>query len=511
VTDDNLRLASVGRLVRRRWRPLLGVAVVGAVLGFGLSFLLSPGYQAASKVLIQGQSVKLALVTETQIATSLAVLDATSKELGWGVSGIGLQGSVSANVLDGSVIEIVGTAPTRDRARALTDSVTAHYVAFSAKIANDTTAAAAAAQTQRRQAFQKPVDDLTAQVRALEANPRRSPAEDVTLDDLRRSLQTATTALATYDTEQTKSSSTGTQTAGTQTGTQTTATTVLEPAIDRGAATPTPVELTIAGAVVCVLVCVLLFIRAERTDDRLRTPDDVAAALGAPVVATFGVEPDDETAQPASSRNWLGNLLRTEAAWDPIAPPLEDERDEARYRRVLAQLRAGPTDELRAVVALIYDDDAAGVLAVARFAAAVATEERPVVAVTNRAEAARLIRRQAGHGGPRRLPVSVIGTREPVPSSARLVLHVVDLAAAHPVIPDYAPAKVAFLALGVGLRTPAELIAVDGACTDAGLSLRGAVLAELREREPAAAGGPGSSAPTATPTSDNGSTLTGSA
>ena len=126
--DDVVRLSVVGALVRRRWRLLAAFAAIGALVGFGLSFVVSPGFAASSKVLLKGQLDKNQLLTETQIATSLSVLDRVAVDLKWGVSGLDLQGDVTATVLDGNVLEITGVASTSDRARQLTDRAAADYV-----------------------------------------------------------------------------------------------------------------------------------------------------------------------------------------------------------------------------------------------------------------------------------------------------------------------------------------------------------------------------------------------
>ena len=196
--DDVIRLTAIGALARRRWRILLLFALVGALVGFGLSFVLSPGHQASSKILLKGQPDKNQLLSETQIATSLAVLDHVADDLQWGVSGIELQGKVAATVLDGNVLEIAGVASTTERARALTDKAAAEYVAASNGILNDTRAATDAAARRRHDAAQKQIDDLQAKLAAAQAKPP-SPDATAEVNRLTSALSTAQGELAELD------------------------------------------------------------------------------------------------------------------------------------------------------------------------------------------------------------------------------------------------------------------------------------------------------------------------
>ena len=54
LTDDTVRLALVGQVLRRRWRLLVALAVLGAAVGAAASILFSPGYKTTSSVLLQG-------------------------------------------------------------------------------------------------------------------------------------------------------------------------------------------------------------------------------------------------------------------------------------------------------------------------------------------------------------------------------------------------------------------------------------------------------------------------
>ncbi|MFC5996696.1 exopolysaccharide biosynthesis protein [Pseudonocardia hispaniensis] len=443
--EDVVRLSVVGQLVRRRWRLLAALAGLGALVGLGLSLLFSPGYEAASRVLLQGSRDKQQVLSEAQVAMSLVVLDRTAAGLGWGDSAADLQRSVSAAVVDGNVIEISGTARNADRAQQLVGRVTQEYVTFSTQISDNAAAAAAATLLQRRVAAQRKVDETTARINELQGSPAlgAASAEGATaraeLDRLRTTL-----AEAAADLDEIKKG-------GQQSGTARSGPsgiTVIGPAVVRGAASPTMPQFMLGGALVFGLVGLLGLLVAVRTDRRLRDEEAIATALGAPVLTTVDIAvPPGDRAQdrPDDGRrlswNRLRDLLRDEVAW--TGAPGDGAGTDARLRRLLARLR-GSADAAAALLVLVPDDDPA-----AQHAA------RRLVAVAD--------------GTPVR------------------VERVLDIAG-QPTLADCAPAD-AVVVLASGTRTAWELVALAGACLDLGCPLVGAIVvrpcpAESDEREP---------------------------
>src|SRR5438876_721858 len=102
LTDDTVRLAMVGQVLRRRWRLLAALAVLGAAVGAVASILLSPGYKTTSNVLLQGPRQADELLTQAQVATSSVVLDRAAAVLPWHPSGADLQKKVTASVSTGN-------------------------------------------------------------------------------------------------------------------------------------------------------------------------------------------------------------------------------------------------------------------------------------------------------------------------------------------------------------------------------------------------------------------------
>jgi hypothetical protein len=474
VGDDVVRLSVVGTLARRRWRLIMAFAVVGAVIGFGLSFVLSPGHLAASKVLLKGQPDKNQLLTETQVAMSLVVLDRVAEDLQWGVAGIELQDHVGAEVLDGNVLQITGVAATPERARALTDRAAAEYVLASTQILNDTRKADENAQRRIHDAGQKRVDDLRARLATAQERALQTPSDDATSEVARLTteLSAAENELAQRDRQAAQRadepSSSGTAT-------------ILEPALDRGRAAPTPVQLVAGGAVVLPVLALYGLLWHARRGGWLRDHDQIAAALGAPVLADVSVSASD---LPASTGS--GSATRrgeptgdrrggAETAW----VDQHDLGETIRYRRVLHRL-GGADDGPLALLAVVPRDDGAAQAAVVALAAVAAAERGPVRLVVDDPGVVELYRPLVPDG--RRVLVTAAGGDE----SGATVLRLVGVEPARPTVPDGLTDRAVLLVTGLGTRTSGELVDIAGACHDAGAPLTGAVLVTVAAPAPSA-------------------------
>ncbi|BFO16125.1 hypothetical protein SHKM778_25130 [Streptomyces sp. KM77-8] len=140
LSEDTIRLVTIGRIVRRRRRLLVVLTVVGALVGYGVSVLFPPRYTTSASVLLPGAWEERELLTRTEIATSSVVVDRAAAALGWpGVDGEELKDRVTAKAADGNIIEVSGTAGTPGQAQQLADQVVQEFVAFSARLADDTT------------------------------------------------------------------------------------------------------------------------------------------------------------------------------------------------------------------------------------------------------------------------------------------------------------------------------------------------------------------------------------
>lgn len=488
--DDVLRLSFIGSIARRRWRLLVVLAVVGGLLGFGASPLLAPGHVAVSKVLLQDAADEEELLTEVQIAMSQVVLDRTATGLGW-VSGAELRDAVTAEVLEGNVIRVTGTASTQERAVQLTDRATAEYVAFSDQLLDDATSAAVAVLQDRRDTIVERIETTGDRVAELQRSPLvnidtpEGALVRAELDQLGRALNDANVELDEIDGREAETE------AENEAGRA--AIGVLESAVPGGAAPPSVVHLVVGGALLLSLLGMFALVTASRTDRRLREADAIGAALGAPVLARVDVRAVASRARRRSLRTWLTGLLRDDAVAVPGPATVDPAAEALRYRRALSRLHRAPGESTRLLV-LVPADDAAAHRAVASLAAAAAGAGRPVTVVTDDPDLG-----DAAHAAASLLPgpaaVAVRATARPASPMPGTELSVVEVDLGRPTVPESARARGAIVVLSLGSWTAWELVGLTEACADAGHAVLGAIVVTPRapgrgraaaRREPAA-------------------------
>ncbi|MEV5510685.1 Wzz/FepE/Etk N-terminal domain-containing protein [Streptomyces orinoci] len=425
MSDDPIRLVTIGRILRRRWRLLAVLAVVGALAGYGTSLLYPPRYTASASVLLPGQWEERALLTQAEIATSSAVADRAAAALGWrGVSGRELHNRVSAKAADGNIIKISGTADTPERAQRLSDQVAQQFVTFAARIAGaggDSTDPDAAtgpeALRQKVAEAGRRITDL-----ANSANPGQT-VEGVQarteLEKLRTGLEEAIKKLDQAGPAANKAGMV-----------------VMGPAArPAGAAPPTRTQLIAAGALLFFLLAVVGHLIAARVNRRLRTEAEIAAALGSVVLGTVEVVAERSAHGPEGrgARARIRRLLGVDTRWEiPVPPASGDEAGRRiRCRRVCARLR----DQLPAdgcLLVVVPDGD-------------------------------EIARRAAGQ-----LVAEAGGDS---------LLRVVGVPVSQPMVPDRDTESGALVVLSAGSRTAEELAGIAEACADGGHEVVGIVLA----------------------------------
>ncbi|KPC61518.1 Wzz/FepE/Etk N-terminal domain-containing protein [Streptomyces chattanoogensis] len=436
MSDDTVRLVTIGRILCRRWRLLAVVAVVGALVGYGASLLFPPSYTTSASVLLAGQWEERELLTQAEIAASSAVVDRAAATLGWtGVSGSELRDRVSAQAADGNIIKISGTADTPERAQRLSDQVARQFVAFAARIAGDSTDPEAAtgpealrqkvAQTNRRITDLANAADPGQTVESVQARTE--------LEQLRTALQEAMKKLDEADLATNKANMV-----------------VMGPAArPTGEAPPTRMQLTAAGALLFLLLAVIGHLAAARVNRRLRTEPAIAAALGSALLGTVDVpgERPGHRQKGHGPRAWIRRLLGVDTRWDIPTP--QTSGDEAsrsiRYRRVCARLR----DQLpapRRLLVVVPDGD-------------------------------EIARRAAGQ---------LVAEAKSDP-----LLRVVGVSVSQPMVPDRDTESGALVVLSAGSWTAGELAGIAEACADGKHEVVGIVVAgTVRARPTRSAGRP---------------------
>lgn len=422
MSDDTIRLATIGRMIRRRRRLLTILTLLGALVGYGTSVLVPPRYTTSASVLLPGAWEERELLTQTEIATSSAVVDRAAAALHWpGVSGRDLRDRVGAKAADGNIITISGTAGTPERAQRLADEVARQFVTFAARIVDDDTDPEAAAQLT---ALQQMVVRTSRRITELAdaTDPGRTVESVQTrteLAKLRTSLQEAVNKLDQAGPAADKAHMV-----------------VMGPAArPAGEAPPTRIQLVVAGALLFFLLAVVGQLAAARMSRRLRTPPEIAAALGAALLGTVDV-PDERPGRRADGpgpRARIRRLLGADIRWDIPTPPASGDEAgrQIRYRRVCARLR----DRLpapRRLLVVVPDGD-------------------------------EIARRAAG--------------RLATEAGSDPLLRVVGVSVSQPMVADRDDESGALVMLSAGSWTAVELAGIAEACADAKHEVVGIVLA----------------------------------
>jgi capsular polysaccharide biosynthesis protein len=429
LNEDTIRLATIGRILRRRWRLLAALALVGALVGYGTSVLFPPRYTASASVLLPGQWEERELLTQVDVATSSTVVEQAATALDWNdVSGTDLQDRVSAKASDGNIIKISGTADTPKRAQQLSDQVAQQFVKFAARVSGGSTDSAAAtgaeALRQKVEETNRRISDL-----AKAADPGQTVESVQTrtaLENLRTSLEDAMQKLDQADPSTNKAGMV-----------------VMGPAPrPTGEAPPTRVQLIVAGALLFFLLAVIGHLVAARMNRRLRTEPEIAAALGSAILGTVDVPGDWSAHRPEGGgpRARIRRLLGVDTRWDLPAPQRSgDESDRRiRYRRVCARLREQLPAPRRLLVVVPDGDEIA--------------------------------RRAAGQ----------LVTE----SKSDPLLRMVDVSVDRPTVPDRINESGAVVVLSAGSWTAEELAGIAEACADGRHEVVGVVVAGMVQARP---------------------------
>lgn len=330
MSDDTIRLVTIGWILSRRWRLLAVLALVGALVGYGTSVLFPPRYTTSASVLLPGQWEERELLTQVDIATSSVVVDRAAAALDWTkVSGTELRDRVSAKAADGNIIKISGTADTPEHAQQLSDRMAQQFVKFAARIAGGSTDPDAATGIE---ALRQNVVETNRRITDLAnaADPGQtveSVQARTDLEKLRTSLEEAMTKLDQADPATNKAGMV-----------------VMGPAArPTGEAPPTRMQLIVGGALLFFLLAVIGHLVAARVNRRLRTEPQIAAALGSALLGTVDVPDERRAHQPAGGgpRARIRRLLGVDTRWDIPTPPRSGDEagSRIRYRRVCARLR----------------------------------------------------------------------------------------------------------------------------------------------------------------------------
>lgn len=425
---DTARLAIIWQVLRLRWRLLIVVATLGALVGAGASLVFSPGYETSTSVLLQGPRDPDELLTEAQVAKSSTVLDRAAAAIGGGLKGADLVDEVTAAVAEGNIIEITAMADNPERAQQLANRVAQEYVTFSTQLMSNTADASEQVSQEQQQTLRRQIIDTNQKISDLHNAAGQGQTIDsvgvrTELESLRTALSQAVSKVDELDT-----------------ASGSTRMVVMGPAErPAGQATPSFTHFVAGGALLFVLLTLFGHLFAVRRDKRLRDETQITAALGTTVLG--GIDVPDVAGEPVEKqeperKSLVGRvigLVVDDGPWHvPELPAAADEAGlEIRYRRAFARLREHlPPGPGRVLVVLVKGDRAA-----------------------------------------RRATVRL----GEIANENRLALDVVEVRPERPTVPEKAAPGVVVV-VTAGTRTGWELVGIAEACSDAGHDVLGVVV-----------------------------------
>jgi capsular polysaccharide biosynthesis protein len=408
-------LVSLGYLaaaVRRAAWLCAVLAIVGLVIGVGVSVKKPPAYQASTSVLLTyspDETPTSAILDEQAIAESRTVAQLAMSKLGLKESLASFAAAETVSIVTDRVLLFMVSAPSSSDAVSRANALTAAYLQFRAEQLRAGQKLLIKSLQQEVTQAQRQQTSISAQVSQLEAEPKSS-AQQAELKELRGQLNQAEGTLSAL--EQTV--------AGTQASTATldaiTGSVVLDPAVP---ITHSRLKYLLIYAVTgllggLLLALIIVLLRAT-ISGRLRRRDDVARALGAPVKLSVG---------PVKLSRWRPGRRGLAAAGGADA------------RRVITHLHglvpAGGKGPASLAVVPIGDSRVAA-LSVASLALSYAREGRRVV----------LADLAVGAPGATLLKASAPGVRQVTAGDARLVVAVPDRDDVAPTGPSRRPEPLA--------------------------------------------------------------------
>jgi capsular polysaccharide biosynthesis protein len=318
----NEQLLDVKRVLHLVWRHrvLASIFVVVALVGsVAFVFLRPPLYSSAALVLLpgssgtNGQSVGDDMSTDSQIATSAAVLSPVGARIDPSLSLVTLRQRIHASGTATNVLQITALANTPAEAEDFANSVATHLVKFVTTNGAATNASGLVALQAEAAQLTKQVNDVNGEITALNGRIAAVGASS-------SAGQADTTLLGSLTAQQSQSTlqvdSINSEIAVAQLGTSAAnaGTEVIQKATTATQASLLGSILTVVlGGLIGLAVGSMLIVFLFRGDRRLRRRDQIAEAVGIPVVLSLGTTRKAKTAewieffetyQPSSNDRW---------------------------------------------------------------------------------------------------------------------------------------------------------------------------------------------------------------
>lgn len=311
MNEQVVDLGSTWAVLRRRSGVLLLAGLLGGLAGAGLLFLFPPAYSSTSVVLLpaaaqpgSGRTGGYDAETQVIISTSAEILSRAAQEVEPELTQTEVTDRVSVEAPASAVLRIMAAGPTAVEAEDLASAVAQSLVDY-LKETNR-----ALSETQQA-TLQERLDTLSASLAAVNAEIKKATdrldaggrtttagrADAAALSEL-----TAVRASTVLDIDAVKKQLAGQDVTGGQVAA---GASVIQPASPGKQATlvTDALSFVLGGAAVAVLLTAIYFLVTNQRDPKLRSRDEIADAVGIPVITSMRVRP------PRSTHAWR-ELLR---------------------------------------------------------------------------------------------------------------------------------------------------------------------------------------------------------
>ena len=300
MSDPVTDLRWTAATLRRRSRALVAAALVGLVGGIVYVLISPPPLTSTTLVLLPtpalAESSSSDVDTQVRIALSTTVLDRAGKAVTPALSARSVEKKVKVSAPTNQLIQVDATSTNAAQAQTLSEAVADSYVGYVTNTAKEVTAAALADLSVRKDNLQNQVTQLQKEITAATkrqqaANPNSADGKDEAQLLARMHTEQANLSLQ-LDKVQDKIA-TGTPAASVSAGTS-----VVQSATE--ATGPSRLLRLLVWAPFCALLCAIValavVLATARRDPRVRLRDEIADAVGSPVLAAAVSRPQRSVA-----------------------------------------------------------------------------------------------------------------------------------------------------------------------------------------------------------------------
>jgi capsular polysaccharide biosynthesis protein len=456
---------------------LAAAALVGLAAGVTYAMLTPSPVTSSTLVLLptpaHAETSSSDIESQVRIALSASILDQAGHAVVPALPGRSVEKIVKVSAPTSQIVQIDATSTDPAEAQTLSQAVADAYVGYVSNTAREVSAAALADLKVRKDALQTQVRQLKKEISATTLRQRAADPSSPDATQEAQLLARLRSELADLSIQLDKVlDRIATGTPGTSVGA---GTSVIQPATD--ATGPSTLVRLIMwgsfGALFCIILVAVALLVAARRDSRIRLRDEIADAIGSPVLASIRSQPQRSVAA------WLSLLETYEAT------PVESWafrqllRGLAPANHKLMSLATEKMAHPHSITVVSLSGDGRGVAIgpqMAAFTSSHGVATRLVAAVGQDREAA-LWAACASERGPVARPTLHVGD---IPEGVRIdltiILVVVDRK--QPDLGDAPASEATILAVAAGTATEQELARVALAVDDSGRSIDGIVVAD---------------------------------